>query len=102
MLSIGTAKARYRTAEAVRDAFGAVGWLPVGSLVLTLIAVQQQHVQAVMEGRLGDRYLPLDADWPADACLGIEVVTRRAMDTLSALACTTLCDVDPQRLAAFL
>lgn len=102
MLSIGTATAHYRPAEGVRDDTGAVGWLSDGRLVLTLIAVQQQHVQAMMEDRLGDRYLRLDADWPADACLGIDVATPRAVDTLSALARKTLLDVDPQRLAAFL
>ena len=102
MLSIGTATAHYRPAEGVRDDTGAVGWLSDGRLVLTLIAVQQQHVQAMMEDRLGDRYLRLDADWPADACLGIDVATPQAVDTLSALARKTLRDLDPQRLAAFL
>ena len=102
MLSIGTATAHYRPAEGVRDDTGAVGWLSDGRLVLTLIAVQQQHVQAMMEDRLGDRYLRLDADWPADACLGIDVATPQAVDTLSALARKTLRAVDPQRLAAFL
>ena len=102
MLSIGTATAHYRPAEGVRDDTGAVGWLSDGRLVLTLIAVQQQHVQAMMEDRLGDRYLRLDADWPPDAGLGIDVATRQAVDTLSALARKTLLDVDPHRLAAFL
>ena len=102
MLSIGTATAHYRPAEGVRDDTGAVGWLSDGRLVLTLIAVQQQHVQAMMEDRLGDRYLRLDADWPPDASLGIDVATPQAVDTLSALAHKTLRDVDPQRLAAFL
>ena len=102
MLSIGTATARYRPADGVRDDTGAVGWLSDGRLVLTLIAVQQQHVRAMMEARLGDRYLRLDADWPPDAGLGIDVATRQAVDTLSALARKTLLDVDPHRLAAFL
>ena len=102
MLSIGTATARYRPAEAVRDDTGAVGWLSGGRLVLTLISVQQQHVQTMVQDRLGDRYLRLDADWPADACLGIDVATPQAVHTLSALARNTLRDVDPDRLAAFL
>ena len=102
MLSIGTATAHYRPGEGVRDETGAVGWLSDGRLVLTLIAVQQQHVQAMMEDHLGDRYLRLDADWPPDACLGIDVATPQAVVTLSALARKTLLDVDPQRLAAFL
>ena len=102
MLSIGTATAHYHPAEAVRDDTGAVGWLSDGRLVLTLISVQQQHVQAMMEDRLGDRYLRLDADWPADACLGIDVATPHAIHTLSALARKTVQDVEPDRLAAFI
>ena len=102
MLSIGTATAHYRPAEGVRDDTGAVGWLSDGRLVLTLIAVQQQHVQAMMEDHLGDRYLRLDADWPPDACLGIDVATPQAVVTLSALARKTLLDAEPHRLAAFL
>ncbi len=102
MLSIGTATAHYRPAQGVCEDTGAVGWLSDGRLVLTLISVQQQHVQAMVEDRLGDRYLRLDADWPADACLGIDVATRQAVHTLSALARKTLEDVDPDRLAAFI
>lgn len=74
----------------------------MGRLVLTLIAVLQQHVRAMMEDRLGDRCLRLDADWPADTCLGIDVATPQAVNTLSALARKTLRDVDLQRLATFL
>ena len=102
MLSIGTATGHYRPAKGVRDDSGAVGWLSGGRLVLTLIAVQQQHVQAMVEDRLGDRYLRLDADWPPDAGLGIDVATPQAMHTLSALARKTLADLDQGRLAAFL
>ena len=102
MLSIGTATARYRPAGKVRGDTGAVGWLSGGRLVLTLISVQQQHVQAMVQDRLGDRYLRLDADWPSDACLGIDVATAQAVHTLSALARKTLQDVDQDRLSAFL
>jgi len=101
MLSIGTATSRYRPAEGVRGDAGAVGWLSDGRLVLTLISVQQQHVQAMVEDRLGDRYLRLDADWPAAAGLGIDVATAKAVETLSALARKTLRTIEPGRLAAF-
>lgn len=86
----------------VQDDSGAVGWLADGRLVLTLLSVQQQHVQAMLEDRLGDRYLRLDADWPPDAGLGIDVATPAAFDTLSRLARTTVRDADPERLATFL
>lgn len=102
MLSIGTATAHYRPAEGVSDDSGAVGWLADGRLVLTLLSAQQQHVQAMMEDRLGERYLRLDADWPPDAGLGIDVATPAAIATLSGLAEATIRDADLGRLAAFL
>lgn len=102
MLSIGTATAHYRPAGGVHDDAGAVGWLADGRLVLTLLSVQQQHVQAMLEDRLGERYLRLDADWPPDAGLGIDVATPDAADTLSALAQTTVAAAETKRLAAFL
>jgi predicted acylesterase/phospholipase RssA len=102
MLSIGTATRHYRPAEGVRDEAGAVGWLSGGRLVLTLISVQQQHVQAMVEDRLADRYLRLDADWPAAAGLGIDVATPKAAEALSALARKTLRNVDPRRLDTFM
>jgi uncharacterized protein len=90
-----------RPAEGVHDDAGAVGWLSDGRLVLTLLSVQQQHVQAMMEDRLGERYLRLDANWPPQAGLGIDVATPQAVLTLGALAQQTLTTVDAQRLAAF-
>jgi hypothetical protein len=101
MLSVGTATVSYRPAEGIDPDAGAVGWLSDGRLILTLIAVQQQHVQAMMEDRLGERYLRLDAEWPADAGLGIDVATPRAAEVLTALAARTLDQVDQKRLKAF-
>lgn len=101
MLSIGTATAHYRPAEGVRDDAGAVGWLSGGRLVLTLLSTQQQHVQAMVEDRLADRYLRLDADWPADAGLGIDVATPKAVEVLSTLARKTLRKADQRTLDAF-
>jgi patatin-like phospholipase/acyl hydrolase len=102
MLSIGTATRGYRPAEGVDAEAGAVGWLSDGRLILTLIAVQQQHVQAMMEDRLGNRYLRIDAQWPADAGLGIDVATPAAAKTLTALAARTWREIDRARLKAFL
>jgi uncharacterized protein len=102
MLSIGTATAHYRPADGVRDDAGAVGWLSDGRLVLTMLSVQQQHVQAMLEDRLGERYLRLDAEWPPDAGLGIDVATPQAVDALAALARKTVAEVDAVRLTAFL
>ncbi len=102
MLSIGTATANYQPADAVEEEAGAVGWLSDGRLILTLISVQQQHVQAMMEDRLGERYLHLDAPWPRDAGLGIDVATSAAAETLIALARETVEQTDQETLALFL
>jgi predicted acylesterase/phospholipase RssA len=103
MLSVGTATARYRPREGVEDPqAGAVSWLSDGRLILTLLSVQQQHVQAMMEDRLGSRYLRLDADWPAEAGLGIDVATPQAAEVLQRLARETLASLDEARLAPFL
>lgn len=80
---------------------GAVGWLSDGRLILTLIAVQQQHVQAMMEDRLGARYLRLDAEWPADAGLGIDIATLQAAKSLTSLAAQTVRELDRKRLKPF-
>jgi patatin-like phospholipase/acyl hydrolase len=102
MLSVGTATAHYRPAEGVRDDSGAVGWLTAGRLVLTMISVQQQHVQAMMEDRLGERYLRIDADWPSDRGLSIDVATPEAVKCLTDLARRTLHRMDKGVLAVFL
>jgi predicted acylesterase/phospholipase RssA len=102
MLSVGTATAHYRPAGGVRENTGAVGWLSDGRLVLTMISVQQQHVQAMLEDRLGERYLRLDANWPTTAGLGIDVATAKAAEVLRGMARRTLRGADAYRLAAFL
>ena len=95
MVSVGTATAGYQPGEPVHADAGAVGWLSDGRLILTLIAVQQQHVQAIMEDRLDDRYLRLDASWPGQAGLGIDVATPLAARTLERLALKTVADIAP-------
>jgi patatin-like phospholipase/acyl hydrolase len=90
MLSIGTGTADYQPSGGVSEKDGAVDWLGEGRLILSLISVQQQHVQAMMEDRLRERYLHLDADWPSDAELGIDIATRAAAETLTAMAQRTM------------
>ena len=67
-----------------------------------MISVQQQHVQAIMEDRLADRYMRLDAPWPAQAGLGIDIATKQAAQTLTALGQQTLAGLDEERLQKFL
>ncbi len=102
MLSIGTAIEGYQPEDSVTEEDGAIGWLTDGRLILTLISVQQQHVEAMMEDRLGDRYLHLDARWPAEAGLGIDVATDEAAATLVALGKATVAGADFPRLARFM
>jgi len=92
MLSVGTATANYRPASDVAITDGAVDWLAEGRLLLTLISVQQQHVQSMMEDRLRERYLRLDAEWPHEAQLGIDVATREAAEALAGLAEQTMAE----------
>lgn len=90
MLSIGTATAGYKPADGVDADDGAVGWLSDGRLILTTVAVQQQHVESMLEDRLGPRYQRIDAEWPSEAGLGIDIATPEAADTLVRLAERTL------------
>ena len=99
MLSIGTGTARYAPASKVSERDGAVDWLSEGRLILTLISVQQQHAQAMVEDRLGDHYLHLDGDWPRDSALGIDVATPQAVAVLGKMAKDTMRRVDKARLA---
>lgn len=102
MLSLGTATAGYQPAGGVGSDDGAIGWLSDGRLLLTLVSVQQQHVQAMMEDRLGGRYLHIDARWPADAGLGIDVATRAAAQVLTDLAAQATATIDAEALEPFL
>ena len=102
VLSIGTATAGYQPSQAPAEDAGAVGWLSDGRLIMTMVSVQQQHVQAMMEDRLGDRYLRLDARWPSQAGLGIDVATSQAARLLVDLAGQTLRETDRARLRAFI
>lgn len=102
MLSLGTGTLGYQPAEGVGDDSGAVGWLSEGRLLLTLISVQQQHSQAMMEDRLGSRYLRLDAPWPQHAGLGIDVATAGSAQVLTEMARETMQMVSMRRLGSFL
>lgn len=102
MLSLGTGTLGYQPAEEIDNAAGAVGWLTDGRLLLTLISVQQQHVQAMMEDRLGRRYLRLDAPWPRHAGLGIDVATAESAKVLTGMARKTMRGVKWRLLDSFL
>jgi len=98
MLSIGTATLGYAPADKIAPGDGAVGWLSEGRLVMTMISVQQQHVETVVQDRLGARYVHLDAVWPAKLGLGIDVATPKATRALQDLAADTVAHIDTRRL----
>lgn len=102
VLSIGTAARHYHPSDGVNESAGAVNWLSDGRLVLTMLSSQQQHVQAIVEDRLGERCWRLDADWPVDAGLGIDIATPAAVKTLTELANLTLADITDRALDDFL
>ena len=54
------------------------------------MSVQQQHVESMLEDRLGGRYQRLDTEWPATAGLGIDVATPEAAEALLRMAERTL------------
>jgi uncharacterized protein len=95
---VGTGTARYAPSARASERDGAVDWLNEGRLVLTLISVQQQHAQAMVEDRLGGRYLHLDGEWPREAGLGIDVATPAAISTLTRMARDTIRKADKARL----
>jgi predicted acylesterase/phospholipase RssA len=101
MLSLGTGTLGYQPAEGISDDAGAVGWLSDGRLLLTLISVQQQHVQAMMEDQLAQRYMRLDAAWPAGAGLGIDVATPDSARVLGEMAHATLLATPSEQLSPF-
>lgn len=102
MLSIGTATAGYVPREEVSEDASAIAWLSEGRLVLTLVSVQQQHVKAMMQHSLGERYLRLDAAWPEGSGLGLDVATDDASNILMRLARQTMRVADTKTLDAFL
>ncbi|MFO1231846.1 MAG: hypothetical protein U1E57_00515 [Paenacidovorax caeni] len=90
MLSVGTATMGYQPTEKPEADVGAVDWLTDGRLILTMISVRQQHVQAIMEDNLAGCYMRLDAPWPAQAELGIDIATKQAAQAATALSQQTL------------
>ncbi len=98
MLSVGTATAGYQPDDGAGADDGAIGWLSDGRLILTLVSVQQQHVQAMMEQRLRQRYYRIDAPWPRKQRLGIDIASADAVKTLEGLAMASVGELDADRL----
>jgi predicted acylesterase/phospholipase RssA len=101
MLSVGTATQGYRPSGGVEADDGAVGWLSEGRLILTTVSVQQQHIHAMLEDRLGERYWRIDSAWP-DHGLGIDIATPVAAARLLELAEGSLASLEAPFVARIL
>jgi predicted acylesterase/phospholipase RssA len=101
MLSVGTATQNYRPSGGVEADDGAVGWLSEGRLILTTVSVQQQHIHAMLEDRLGERYWRIDSAWP-DHGLGIDIATPEAANRLLGLSQASLDSLTPAFLGRIL
>jgi len=102
MLSVGTATESYQPDNSADEDDGAIGWLSDGRLILTLISVQQQHVEAMMEDRPRRPLPALDAPWPRDAGLGIDVATAEAAAALVALGKATVAEATSRGWRSFM
>lgn len=92
LLSIGTTTAQFSFAHAHGRQLGAFGWLREQRLVSVIIAAQQHSVDFMMQHRLGDRYLRLDAvqSKEQERHLALDVATPDAQKTIKGLAQATV------------
>jgi predicted acylesterase/phospholipase RssA len=92
LLSVGTATSRFSFTHATRRLLGSFGWLRDQRLVNVIIASQQCAVADMLQQRLGDRYLRLDADRSKEQQrqLAIDVATDHAQKALRDLAAATM------------
>jgi predicted acylesterase/phospholipase RssA len=94
MLSIGTTSVQFSLAHAGGYDFGWLAWMERQRLSTAIIGAQQINTVAMMEHRLGPRYLRIDAIQSAEqaAHLALDVATADAAQTLSGLAEASLRD----------
>lgn len=105
MLSIGTTTSQFSFAHSHGRKLGLLGWLTDERLVNVMIASQQHSVNYMMEHRLGDRYLRLDAlqSKEQERHLALDVATEDAQKTIRGLAAGTVqAYISDTRLQGFL
>jgi patatin-like phospholipase/acyl hydrolase len=88
MLSIGTTSAAYEFPTPKSPSFGLREWLDERRIIRMALATQQQSAHRILQHRLGERYLRLDAVQGPDhtPCLGLDVATPEARHILRSLA----------------
>jgi len=92
ILSVGTTTSAYDFKEPSTTSFGIREWLEDQRIVRMTLATQQQSAARILQARLGNRYLRLDAAQgrKASKILGLDIATKSAQHELTKLAEQTL------------
>lgn len=92
ILSIGTTTAQFSFGHTQKKDFGIVEWFRGQRLLNVIIASQQKSVDFMLQHRLANRYLRLDAiqSKEQERMLGLDVATNEAKQTIRALASATV------------
>jgi uncharacterized protein len=96
ILSVGTTTGAYDFKKPSTTSFGIRDWLEDQRIVRMTLATQQQSAARILQARLGDRYLRLDAAQGrrASKVLGLDVATNEAQQELMVLANQTLSRIE--------
>jgi patatin-like phospholipase/acyl hydrolase len=92
ILSIGTTTAQFSFGHSKTRNFGIAHWFLGQRLTHVIIASQQKSMDYMLQHRLGDRYVRLDATQSKEQerMLGLDVATNEAQKTIKALASATV------------
>jgi uncharacterized protein len=92
ILSVGTTTSAYDFKDPSTTSFGIREWLEDQRIIRMTLATQQQSAARILQARLGERYLRLDAAQGrrASKILGLDVATRAAQNELTKLAKQTI------------
>jgi uncharacterized protein len=105
LLSVGTTTSQFSFAHALGQQLGTLGWLSEQRLVNVMIASQQHSVDYMMQHKLGEHYLRLDANQSKEQerHLALDVATRDAQRTIRGLAeATVQAHISGSKLKSFL
>lgn len=96
IVSIGTTTADYVFREPDSTSFGLRHWTENNLIIRMSLATQQQSAHRILQQRLGDRYIRLDAEQGTDHAphLGLDVATPAAQYALRSMAKRTRDSLD--------
>lgn len=92
ILSIGTTTSQFSFGSTEAKNFGIARWFAGQRLMNVIIASQQKSTEFMLQHRLQDRYVRLDAiqSKEQERILGLDVATENAQKTVRALASSTV------------